>query len=87
MKKFLLLTVILFFTIVAIGQKTERDTSQMTNYEKYVLAKEKDDNVNSLPEITENQTVENDDLYYTPSDNNKHIKKNKKQKEQTGCLI
>ena len=80
MKKLLLLVALLVNTLIATSQT---DTTKLSNYEKYLLAKEQSSNkVDTLYNtdtvyVGKEEKPEYDDLYYTPS-KDKKVKKIRK---------
>ena len=61
MKK-LLITMVLFLATISLGKVSAQETSDLTNYEKYILAKEKEGDEYVVTETPA------DDLYYYKTD-------------------
>jgi len=87
MKKLLMLLTILFFSLLAIGQKTSPDTTKMSNYEKYLL--QQGQISTPSPKINKDTVIKKkewDDIYFN-SKTDKQVKKNKKHRDDVDQIV
>jgi len=87
MKKLLMLLTMLFFSLLAMGQKTTPDTTKMSNYEKYLL--QQGQTAIPSPKISKDTVIKKkewDDIYFN-SKTDRQVKKNKKHRDDADQIV